>query len=76
LHEGIVTPVIDGIEPSGEQFSIGNGKRVLNICTVGNLGVVITTNGTDMFVYRFKINEVSNNIDEFRPIWSASNVWD
>ena len=75
LHEGIVTPVIDGIELSGEQFAISNSERILNICTVGNLGVVITTNGTDMFVYRFKIDEVSNNIDEFRLIWSASNVW-
>jgi hypothetical protein len=75
LHEGIVTPVIDGVKPSGE-FGIGAGQRILNICTVGNLGVVITTNETDMFVYRFKIDEVSNNIDEFRLIWSASNVWD
>ena len=75
LHEGIVTPVIDGIKPSG-MFGIDAEQRILNICTIDRLGVVITTDGTDMFVYRFQINEEGNEITEFIKIWSADNVWD
>ena len=82
LHEGIVTPVIDGVKPSGE-FGIGAGQRILNICTVGQLGVVITTDDPhvdgekdDIYVYRFKIDEVENHIGECQEIWHAQDVWD
>lgn len=77
LHEGIVTPVHDGVEPllEDELKLSGTDQHILNICTVDQLGTLITADDNDMYVYRFKIDEVNNKVYEFKPLLHAIGIW-
>ena len=75
VHEGIVAPVPFGTYI--KQYSIENNQRIIATESVDGLSIVITTNGSDLHVYKFYIDEsnsinTSNNIKE---IWRCPNVW-
>ena len=77
LHEGIVTPVANGVPihwgAVGDHSNIKN-QTILSVKSVDNLVVMVTTKGTDINVYRFYIDEESNFVNSFKLIWRADDV--
>lgn len=77
VHEGIVSPVLYG-DVAGF-FSTDEPCNILSIKTIDDIGVVILnpTGSGDIRVYRFKINNETNEItDQFRKIWTCDNIWE
>lgn len=75
LHEGIVTPVLDG--QTIKSVSGFNHNRILAVDTVDNLGTIVVANNntnTGITVYRFVLDEVTNNVSECIPIWKDDTV--
>ena len=75
LHEGIVTPVPSGINVEIEQHL--PGQKIIYTGAIERTGVIITnTNGEkDINVYRFTLNEETNEVEQFINIWHADNIW-
>lgn len=76
LHEGIVTPVVQGagiVDILSNKPSFYN-KKILSVKTVDNLGTIVcnTKGSNDINVYRFIIDEVENELKELRLIWSSN----
>ena len=78
LHEGIVTPVVRGVSVVDNltEHPDFSGKKILSVRTVDRLGVIVcnTIGGKDIEIYRFKIDETTNQLEELRSIWSY-DIW-
>lgn len=72
LHEGIVTPVLDGLNINIQDFPY---EKILAVDTVDNLGTIIVKNSSNgISVYRFILNETSNKVESFQKIWEDSTI--
>ena len=78
LHEGIVTPVVRGVSVVDNlvEHPDFSGKKILSVRTVDRLGVIVcnTIGGKNIEIYRFKIDETTNQLEELRSIWSY-DIW-
>lgn len=74
LHEGIVTPVLDGILSA---YSAGldnsfNYTKILAVDTVDRLGTIVARDPYGRIsVVKFELNEETNTITTFREIWKS-----
>lgn len=78
VHEGIVSPVLNGVLAGSHEFSKMYGYRILYINTIDNLGVAIMNQegSENIQVYRFEIDPEANTITkDFELIWTYDNLW-
>lgn len=78
VHEGIVSPVLNGILVGSHEFRNMYGYRILYINTIDNLGVAIMNQegSENIQVYRFEIDPEANTITkDFELIWTYNNLW-
>lgn len=79
VHEGIVSPVLNGISATNGSYNFGTYCNILYTNTVDNLGVVITNpyGSKHIRVYRFEINPEANEVTKnFELIWNYNNLWE
>ena len=73
LHEGIVTPVLQGIDISTLSFA---DKKILAVDSVDRLCTIVASNDSgDLSVYRLDINEEENQIESFKELWRCAGFW-
>jgi len=65
VHEGIVTPVPSGVSIDS-LGTISNNQRIIAVCSVDQLAIVVTTNDSDLHVWKFTVDEVNNECSEFK----------
>ena len=75
LHEGIVAPVPSGINVQIEQQL--PEQKIIYAGSIERIVVVITNTigENDINVYRFILNEETNEVESFINMWHADNVW-
>ena len=73
VHEGIVTTVPSGLNLGSLHKNIG---RILSVKSVDNIVVVVAVKSSSLYIYRFDIDETTNQITKnITEIWSGK-VWD
>lgn len=73
VHEGIITPV-----PAGLYVNkiTADGSKILAVKSVDNICIVITGSSSYMYIYRFDLDENTNQITkDYGCIWSGK-VWE
>lgn len=76
LHEGIVTPVLDGILSA---YATGvdntfNYTKILAVDTVDRLGTIVARDGYGKIsVVKFKLDEETNTVTAFKEIWKSDS---
>ena len=76
VHEGIITPVPSGMDIDMSQFTdySNNGEQeILAVDSVDDLGTIITTNGTNLIVYRIVIKD--DVVESFIQAYKFSGFW-
>lgn len=71
-HEGIVTPVLNGIYAG----SVGIEGDILAVDSVDRLCTIVTKYNKGISVYRIFINEENNSVSPAELLWQADNIWD
>ena len=56
--------------------TISNNQRIIAVCSVDQLAIVVTTNDSDLHVWKFTVDEVNNTCSEFKEVWFANGVWE
>lgn len=74
VHEGIVTPVPSGVDLSSLSLNVPN-QRIIAVCSVDQIAIVVTTNGIDLYVWKFTVDEVANRATSIKKVWFATGVW-
>ena len=74
VHEGIVTPVPSGVDLSSLSLNVPN-QRIIAVCSVDQIAIVVTTNGSDLYVWKFTVDEVANRATGMKKVWFATGVW-
>lgn len=74
VHEGIVTPVPSGVDLSSLSLGVPN-QRIIAVCSVDQIAIVVTTNGSDLYVWKFTVDEVANTTTGMKKVWFATGVW-
>lgn len=74
VHEGIVTPVPSGVDLSSLSLGVPN-QRIIAVCSVDQIAIVVTTNGSDLYVWKFTVDEVANTATGMKKVWFATGVW-
>lgn len=88
VHEGIVAPVPEG--QYIDKFSDINttqGYRILSVQSIDRIAIVIATNrraaigrgqnntGSGLYVFKFTLNESTNELSQCKLIWCCDKVW-
>ena len=68
VHEGIVAPVPNGVATN--QYNISSDQRIIAVESIDDISIVITTNGTDLRIYKFHIGDQS-----IKEVWYCQNMW-
>jgi len=71
VHEGIITPVPEGLHLDSIEENIG---KILAVKSVDQMGIIITSVDTTMRVYRLYLDERNNEITDFAKLWEGT-VW-
>lgn len=75
VHEGIVTPVPSGVDLSSLSLNVPN-QRIIAVCSVDQIAIVVSTNGSDLYVWKFTVNEETNTVSTpIKKVWFATGVW-
>lgn len=73
LHEGIVTPVLQGIDITTLPFT---DNKILAVDSVDRLCTIVASNDNgDLSVYRLDINEEENQVESFKELWRTTRFW-
>lgn len=73
VHEGIIAPVPSGLNLSSLGSNVG---RILAIRSIDNIAILVTVKSTTMYIYRFDLDETTNQVtSDIREIWHGK-VWD
>ena len=76
LHEGAITPVFSGI-PVDADYSGNIQGHVVASDTVDRIGVIVTKDdASTLYVYRFELNEETNQLKDFKLMWRGEGVVD
>lgn len=71
VHEGIITPVPEGLHLDSIEENIG---KILAVKSVDRMGIIITSVDTTMRVYRLYLDERDNSLTGFTKLWEGV-VW-
>ena len=73
VHEGIIAPIPSGLDLSSLGSNVG---RILAVKSIDNIAILVTVKGTSMYIYRFDLDETTNQVTSgIREIWNGK-VWD
>lgn len=73
VHEGIITPVPAGLDTA--LIGIHEGT-ILAVKSIDNISIIITSSGRSMSIYRFDLDENTNDVTKnYGQIWSGE-VWE
>ena len=74
-HEGIVTPVLNGIYAGSIDIE-GNIGDILAVDSVDRLCTIVTNNHNSLQVYRVFINEEGGTVGNTTPLWESEDFWE
>ena len=73
MHEGIIAPVPSGLILDSLNINVG---RILAVKSVDNVAILITVKSSTMYIYRFDLDENTNQpTKDIVEIWHGK-VWD